>query len=149
MPRKITGPDVVTHHRGKGMRKSTTVVQFKLRIREGLRRKVEAAAIRNEVSANAEMAARLENSFDADAGAQLDAVVTQATKVLANIDWEIWKNVDLLHELDRASIELILLCKKRLPDDPELATAIDRVNRALQVQGRALGVSPKPLVAME
>jgi hypothetical protein len=45
-------------------RKKTDIVQFKLRIREGLRRKLEAVANAEERSLNSEIAHRLENSFD-------------------------------------------------------------------------------------
>jgi Arc-like DNA binding domain len=44
-------------------RKKTDIVQFKLRIREGSRRKLEAAARVEERSLNSEIALRLENSF--------------------------------------------------------------------------------------
>jgi hypothetical protein len=45
-------------------RKRTDVVKLQLRIREGLRRKLEAVANVEERSLNSEIAYRLENSFD-------------------------------------------------------------------------------------
>jgi hypothetical protein len=45
-------------------RKKTDIVQFKLRIREALRRRLEAAAGAEERSLNSEIAHRLENSFE-------------------------------------------------------------------------------------
>ncbi len=45
-------------------RKRTDVVKLQLRIREGLRRRLEAAANAEERSLNSEIALRLENSFD-------------------------------------------------------------------------------------
>jgi hypothetical protein len=45
-------------------RKKTDIVQFKLRIREALRRRLEAAAEAEERSLNSEIAHRLENSFE-------------------------------------------------------------------------------------
>src|SRR5262252_9352428 len=45
-------------------RKKTDIVQFKLRIREALRRRLEAAANAEERSLNSEIAHRLENSFE-------------------------------------------------------------------------------------
>lgn len=45
-------------------RKRTDVVKLQLRIREGLRRKLEAVANFEERSLNSEIAHRLENSFD-------------------------------------------------------------------------------------
>ena len=45
-------------------RKKTDIVQFKLRIREALRRRLEATANAEERSLNSEIAHRLENSFE-------------------------------------------------------------------------------------
>src|SRR4051794_21607120 len=45
-------------------RKPTDYVQFKLRIREGLRRKIERAAEKRAHSANAEAVERIEQSFE-------------------------------------------------------------------------------------
>jgi hypothetical protein len=53
-------------------RKSTEWVQFKLRIRQGLRREIEKAAKKNNRSANNEAVARLEKSFEANAAGQWD-----------------------------------------------------------------------------
>jgi hypothetical protein len=44
-------------------RKKTDIVQFKLRIREGLRGRLESAAKNQERSLNSEIVARLEESF--------------------------------------------------------------------------------------
>jgi hypothetical protein len=44
-------------------RKSTDYVQFKLRIRESLRRKIERAAEKKAISANAEAVERIEKTF--------------------------------------------------------------------------------------
>jgi hypothetical protein len=46
-------------------KKPTEFVQFKLRIREGLRREIEKAAKKKAISANAEAVERLEKSFEA------------------------------------------------------------------------------------
>jgi len=44
-------------------RKPTDFVQFKLRIREGLRRKIEREAEKKKISANAEAVERIERTF--------------------------------------------------------------------------------------
>jgi hypothetical protein len=44
-------------------RKETDFVQFKLRIREGLRRRIQREAEKKKISANAEAVERLEKSF--------------------------------------------------------------------------------------
>jgi hypothetical protein len=45
-------------------RKPTDTIQLKLRFDERLRRRIEQAAARNDLSMNAEIVARLERSFD-------------------------------------------------------------------------------------
>jgi hypothetical protein len=52
-------------------RKKTDIVQFKLRIREALRRRLEASATVQERSLNSEIAHRLENSFEQEKNEQL------------------------------------------------------------------------------
>jgi hypothetical protein len=47
-------------------RKPTDFVQFKLRIREALRRKIEKAAEKKDISANAEAVERIEYAFAAE-----------------------------------------------------------------------------------
>src|SRR6478609_4866514 len=49
---------------GQMARKPTEYVQFKLRIRESLRRKIEKAAEKKAQSANAEAVERIEYTFD-------------------------------------------------------------------------------------
>jgi hypothetical protein len=51
-------------------RKPSDIVQFKVRIREKLRRRIEEAAKKNRISTNAEMASRLQASFDREDLAQ-------------------------------------------------------------------------------
>jgi DNA-binding transcriptional regulator GbsR (MarR family) len=70
-------------------RKLTDTVQLKLRIREELRRKLERAAIKREVSLNTEMVERLEASFKA---AELfdeikGAIATNMSPVTAELEW--------------------------------------------------------------
>jgi hypothetical protein len=80
-------------------RKKTDIVQFKLRIREALRRRLEANARVQERSLNSEIANRLENSFEQEKnvlileallapGAGLDLVRAVATILrYAGRDW--------------------------------------------------------------
>jgi predicted NBD/HSP70 family sugar kinase len=57
-------------------RKSSRVVQYKIRVREALRRRIEKAAEKNGVSANHEMVSRLERSFDQEAVQSINQVAT-------------------------------------------------------------------------
>jgi uncharacterized phage protein gp47/JayE len=60
---------------------SAAIVQAGLRIREGLRFRLQQEAKRRAVSLNAEMARRLENSFDQDARRSLDTIAADLQKV--------------------------------------------------------------------
>jgi Arc-like DNA binding dprotein len=64
-------------------RKQTDTVQLKLRFPERLRRRIEAAAERNERSLNGEIVHRLELSFEKDDRVQL--VETTANAVAATM----------------------------------------------------------------
>lgn len=73
-------------------RKSTEFVQFKLRVREGLRVKIEREAKKKDQSANNEAVERLERSFDLSKQENRDAAVVD---FLANgdgsaVDWFRW-----------------------------------------------------------
>ena len=65
-------------------RKPTETVQLKLRFPEKLRRRIEAAADKNERSMNAEIVHRLEQSFERDGREALirDTAAATATAVL-------------------------------------------------------------------
>ncbi|TPN44423.1 Arc family DNA-binding protein [Mesorhizobium sp. B1-1-4] len=57
---------------------------FHVRLTHALMKRIKLAAVENQRSINAEIAARLENSFDLDDGErqQLRAILTDARKVL-------------------------------------------------------------------
>lgn len=63
-------------------RNPSDIVAPNLRIREALRRKLEAAAKRHQVSLNAEMVQRLTRSFEQEHLLTLDAVVENVTRKL-------------------------------------------------------------------
>jgi hypothetical protein len=70
-------------------RKPTDIVQYKLRIRENLRRRIEHAATKNGVSANQEMANRLQRSFEVETVRKLEALVeylANLTECLMSLD---------------------------------------------------------------
>jgi hypothetical protein len=76
-------------------RKSTETVALTLRIREELRRKLERAAERNDVSLNNEMASRLEQSFqkevEADLAAQIQDLRTENAQLVKSLQF--WKDM--------------------------------------------------------
>jgi hypothetical protein len=63
-------------------RKPFEIVQYKLRIREALRRRIERAAKDHGISANQEMAGRLEQSFEQESVRKIDLIATQMEKLL-------------------------------------------------------------------
>jgi hypothetical protein len=67
-------------------RKPSAILQYKLRIREPLRRRIEKAATKNGVSANAEMNSRLERSFNQESVRSIDVVATHLSNTVDRID---------------------------------------------------------------
>jgi hypothetical protein len=63
-------------------RKPSAIVQYKLRIRETLRRRIERVAKEHGISANQEMASRLERSFEQESVRKIDLIATQMEKLI-------------------------------------------------------------------
>lgn len=61
-------------------RKPTDTAEFKLRVPERLRRRIETAAVKNDRSLNSEMVARLEESFER---VEMKALIRNAASVAA------------------------------------------------------------------
>ncbi|MBV9532078.1 MAG: hypothetical protein JO283_13680 [Bradyrhizobium sp.] len=61
-------------------RKATALIQFKLRIREHLRARLQQAADRRGVTLTQEIADRLEKSFEAESRQELSEVTERLTK---------------------------------------------------------------------
>jgi len=66
-------------------RKPTDIVQYKLRIRESLRRRIEHAAKKRGLSANQEMAIRLEHSFELETVRKLEFLVEDLAKLTVRL----------------------------------------------------------------
>jgi antitoxin component of RelBE/YafQ-DinJ toxin-antitoxin module len=64
-------------------RRSTDLVQVGLRLREGVRLKVWAAARKNCIPFNRELHNRIERSFEAETARTLEEVVVDVTSQLA------------------------------------------------------------------
>jgi chemotaxis methyl-accepting protein methylase len=115
-------------------RKPSDIVQYKLRIRESLRRRIEKAAEKNQTSANSEMANRLEASFRQEGVDELSALVMKATRVFSLVDVEAWIKSDGRHGLVHAASALVLQVLQ-LPDEiknrPGLKEAVEQINRYL------------------
>jgi hypothetical protein len=79
-------------------RKGTAIVQYKLRIRESLRKKIEQAAKQHDVSANAEMARRLEQSFVAERDRALIDYIDRRIELLIQQAEDRWLSADSLYQ---------------------------------------------------
>jgi hypothetical protein len=76
-----------SEERGETMsRKPSALLSYKLRIREALRRRIEQAATRRGVSANAEMVSRLERSFEQEAHRSIDESAAHLKVTTAHFD---------------------------------------------------------------
>jgi hypothetical protein len=63
-------------------RKKTDIVGLMVRLRESLRKQIETAAARNEVSLNGEIIARLEKSFREDVSQNMAEILVEQSKQL-------------------------------------------------------------------
>ena len=108
-------------------RKPSDIVQYKLRIRESLRRRIEKAAEKNKTSANQEMAKRLFISFDQE---NLHDIESVAIALKGSFEGMIARV--FLHELLRAANELVAQIEQ-LPaetqDRAELKAAVEQVKQ--------------------
>src|SRR5262245_13895630 len=80
--------------RQRAEKSKSILVQYKLRIHQDLRRAIEKAAKENGVSANYEMARRLENSFEQTTMFVLDSIAKDI-----EINWARW--AEFLNHLQR------------------------------------------------
>ena len=118
-------------------RKKTDIVQFKLRIREGLRRRLEAAANAEERSLNSEIAHRLENSFDQEKNSLvLEALLAPGAglELIRNVGRILrgagpdWYNPQKSHAVAEAIRKVIAVISGELP--PTEASFPNRNDRA-------------------
>jgi hypothetical protein len=90
-------------------RKPTDIVQYKLRIRESLRRRIEQAAKKSGVSANQEMVGRLEASFEAETVRKLEIIAEEMANLVDRLsavphsEWLPSNLVDLAEHISRLS----------------------------------------------
>lgn len=108
-------------------RKPTAMLQYKLQIRETLRRRIEAAANKRGVSTNAEMVSRLEHSFDQELLWTLAGTVADMSNIWARYSDAIDK-LNKQGDLIRA-IEALL----KLPTDTDPADRKDAVANVQRV----------------
>jgi hypothetical protein len=111
-------------------RKPPALLQYKLRVKESLRRKVVKAAAENENSANQEMVKRLEASFRDD-----EEMRVIAAKILKTVDK--WESLMVLREQQYLRVmDLVAQLKAKVPEqarnDPDFAAGLDHFLNAIQ-----------------
>jgi len=99
-------------------RKSSDIVQFKLRIREELRRRLERAADTHDVSINHEMASRLERSFDHDTARTLEMIARDI-----EINWALFGERFLRLHFEAETARLLAELIARIEDLAEMANS--------------------------
>jgi hypothetical protein len=115
-------------------RKPSAVLQYKLRIRESLRRRIEKAAEKNKVSANYEMVSRLERSFDQEHTIEIAAIAGHIEDAWARND-QIFHELNKQGDLLRAAEELVAQIEQ-LPADRQttgIKKAVEQVKQAAKV----------------
>jgi hypothetical protein len=122
-------------------RQPNDTVQVNLRIKETERRRLEAAAEHNQVSLNAEMAARLARTFEQQHLVTLDHVADSVSRALQPLLFEVHE-LAKAGDLIRATDELVDLVQPlvaaRVVDGgtgEQLRRAIDKIQRAKAVIG--------------
>ncbi|WP_298102469.1 hypothetical protein [Bradyrhizobium sp.] len=124
-------------------RKPTAILQYKLRVRESLRRKIEKAAGQNNNSANQEMVNRLEATFRDDWIAEGSALITGIKSAFGKFDANVWKEACEHLDLTDAALALVEQVN-RLPakeKHPELMVALDRVTKAIHASTRTVAAT--------
>jgi len=145
-----------TSARAKFMpRKQSAVLSYKLRIREGLRRRLDQEAKKRGVSLNAEMAQRLERSFEQQEQVSVAVSASSLAAITARLD-EMLHPLNQQGDLLRATKALIVSMDKftenpgqdmrelapRLPEiqamtralaSPEIALRLAEVHRVMNM----------------
>ncbi len=122
-------------------RKPTAIVQYKLRIREALRRRIEAAAKARRVSANAEMAQRLEQSFEQQEHVSVALSACSLEVITARLG-ELLHPINVQGDLLRAVEELLAVVEEsKMQKRPEVEAAVTKVKRVttmIDLEAKAL-----------
>jgi hypothetical protein len=113
-------------------RKASAVLTYKLRIREALRRRIEQAAKKREVSLNYEMATRLERSFDEERLVDIDATARLLQVTVARLSAPIHE-LNLQGDLLRAAEVLVRQVENSERDEKAIAKAVEKVKQAIRV----------------
>jgi hypothetical protein len=111
-------------------RKITDTVHVNFRMREPLRRRLEAAAKQHRVSLNGEMRLRLEASFEDQAKRTMDEIAGDMARHWARFG-EAFHNANLTGDLLRASEQLVAAVEA--DDKQKVVEAVERVKTAAKM----------------
>jgi Arc-like DNA binding domain len=103
-------------------RKPNETVQVNLRIKEELRRKLEAAAKEHEVSFNQEIRARLEESLERKAKQSIESVASDIER-----NWHRFRDLFLVTSVNSTMEETLKILEAMLEntkEDPELSALV-------------------------
>jgi hypothetical protein len=112
-------------------RKPSDILQYKLRIRESLRRRIEKVAEKNKVSANQEMVNRLERSFDQEHLSDIDSVTVGLKESWFRVE-RLFDRLALLSDLLKAASELVAQIEQlpaEIQDRAALKAAVEQVKQ--------------------
>jgi hypothetical protein len=123
-------------------RKASDVIQYKIRIREDLRRRLEAAAKKRDVSINSEMTHRLGESFDREEMLKLARITAGFEDVYRRFADETEKGL-LGEALVRAAEELISLLPTDIQERELIKPAVEQLQAATKDLALRAGRIPK------
>jgi hypothetical protein len=114
-------------------KRPSDITQFKIRIREDLRLRLEAEARKRDVSTNYEMRSRLEQSFERKEIFELSRVAEDI-----RTGWAQWgkalDQLNLQNDLARATEKLVAGVERfGLPNHPEIKDAIDEARAVITI----------------
>jgi hypothetical protein len=125
-------------------RKLTDVVQVNLRLREKLRRQLEKAAARRQVSLNYEMTSRIQETFDRKSLFDLDTVAGDMSIAWGRYS-ALFHTLNLQGDLMRAAETLVQQLEKTERDDKAITKAVDKVKQVIKVIGLAGAKMPREM----
>jgi hypothetical protein len=122
-------------------KKSTDIVQLKLRFPEALRKQLERAAKADDHSMNIEIVRRLERSFHHDLAADMVSLAMWLESTSEPGGAHIpprknWKNIPASAETVRHAVDLILAAVAKLPRNR--TTPIDEAHAEIQARAEIL-----------
>lgn len=123
-------------------RKLSNVIQYKIRVREDLRRRLEAAAKRRDVSINFEMTSRLKESFEHEEKLKLSKITSNLENFYERYAKE--TRVFLLQEdLIRAAELLIQSLPVEIREREAVKATVERAQEAIKLIAAAVGRIPE------